>query len=75
MPTLARKLYPSIATLPSKYKTILDVEAYIFPITRKSHGKAVHEGYFQEVMKFVAELSRYLFSMLTIVSEKIVPKF
>ncbi|EFX75084.1 hypothetical protein DAPPUDRAFT_323733 [Daphnia pulex] len=59
MPTLARKLYPSIATLPSKYKTIPDVEAYIFPITRKSDGKAVHEGYFQEVMEFVADLSSH----------------
>jgi hypothetical protein len=59
MPTTTRKLYPSIATLPSKYKTIPDVEAYIFPVTRKYDGDSVPIGYFQESMNLLQSLAGF----------------
>ncbi len=46
MPTRTIKLYPSIASLPSKYYNISDVEAYIFPVTRSSDGRSIPVDYF-----------------------------
>ena len=58
LPTLTRKLYPSMETLPSRYREIPDVEAYIFPVTRMSSGSSIPADYFDNLMEFVADLSR-----------------
>jgi hypothetical protein len=59
-------MYPSIKSLPRKYRIIHYVEVYIFPVTRISEGSSVPVDYFQSVMEMEAELSRYNYVVMVI---------